>query len=100
MIKPFDHCGAGGRGHMSKSGIPATEHSFMRTPASAKIIKYEVRFTTSERGLSETKVIPVDVNDTGIDGLNNADAIIAASLVLDDQGIKHWSLKSCAKVTS
>jgi hypothetical protein len=63
------------------------------------IIKYEVRFTVSEREVAERKVT-IDVNDTGNDQTNTADAIVAATLALDDEGIKHWSFKGCAKVTS
>ena len=64
------------------------------------VLKYEVRFNISERGLQENKIVPVGVNDTGDERINQADAIVAASLALDDQGIRHWVLKGCVKVTS
>lgn len=65
-----------------------------------KVLKYEVRFNVSEKGLQETRTLTVDVNDTGDERTNKADALVTATLKLDDEGIKHWVLKSCAKVTS
>lgn len=72
----------------------------LRFSGGSTVLKYEVRFTTTERGLQENRSVTVDVNDTGVESTNTCDAIVAASLVLDDEGIKHWSLKGCAKVTS
>ncbi len=71
-----------------------------RLPGGALKIKYEVHFEVSEGCLREDKRVTVDVNDTGNEFTNKADAIVAASLELDNQGIKHWSLKGTAKVTS
>ena len=68
--------------------------------ANAAKLKYELRFSATEKGLQEMKTVVVDVNDTGDENTNKADAIVTATLVLDDQGIKHWAFKSCAKVTS
>lgn len=72
----------------------------LRLPGGSTVLKYEVRFNVSERGLHEDRAVTVDVNDTGDEFANTSDAIIAASLVLDDEGIKHWALKKCSKVTS
>ena len=69
-------------------------------PPGAPVVKYEVRFEVSERGLREDRKVIVDVNDTGNEMTNNADAIVTASLKLDDEGIKHWSYKGTSKVTS
>ena len=69
-------------------------------PPGAPVIKYEVRFNVSQRGLQENRTVTVDVNDTGNEMTNNSDAIVTASLVLDGEGIKHWVFKGCTKVTS
>jgi hypothetical protein len=66
----------------------------------AAVIKYEASFEISENGLREMKKVVVGVNDTGDDRTNQADAILTATLKLDDEGIKHWSIKGCVKVTS
>lgn len=75
-------------------------HLRLSPPAGAKVIKYEVRFNCTESGLGEDRKLTVDVNDTGDDRTNQADAIVTATLKLDDEGIKHWSFKGCNKVTS
>lgn len=65
-----------------------------------KTIKYEVTFQVHPSQGGQERKIVVDVNDTFDEKTNQADAIITASLVLDDEGIEHWTLKSTAKVTS
>jgi hypothetical protein len=69
-------------------------------PVGARVLKYELRFNVSEKGLQENRVVVVDVNDTGDERTNKADAIVTATLKLDREGIKHWVFKGCANVTS
>lgn len=71
-----------------------------RLRGGSTVLKYEVRFHVTEHGLQEPRTVTVDVNDTGNEGTNTSDAIIAATLVLDDEGIQHWSLQGIAKATS
>jgi hypothetical protein len=66
----------------------------------AHVLRYELRFAVSETGPQEIRTCTVDVNDTGDERTNRADAIVTASLQLDDEGIKHWKFQSCSKATS
>ena len=68
----------------------------------ARTIKYQVSFEVSAsiRRLCEPKTVTVEVNDTGDDRTNHSDALVTATLELDDAGIKHWTLKGCTKATS
>jgi hypothetical protein len=68
--------------------------------ANASVIKYEVRFSTSETVLPEMKTLTINVNDTGDENLNKGEALVTAMLKLDDEGFKYWVIKGCAKVTS
>jgi len=72
----------------------------MEAAKDAKVLKYNVLFEISEGGLREDRTVTVDVNDTRHEGTNQADAMVTATLVLDDEGIKHWTLKGVAKATS
>jgi hypothetical protein len=63
-------------------------------------IKYEVSFQVRPSQGGQLRKVVVDVNDTGNEQTNQADAMVTATLVLDDEGIKHWTFKGVAKVTS
>jgi hypothetical protein len=63
-------------------------------------MKYEVTFTIApSQGGGERKIVE-DVTDTGDEKTNQADAILGATLTLDNEKIDRWTLKSCNKVTS
>lgn len=64
------------------------------------IHEYEVQFSLSQPGHPETLTVYVDVNSTGHDDTDRADAILGATLTLDDRGITEWSVKSCARVVT
>jgi hypothetical protein len=68
----------------------------------APVIKYEVTFHVEHQDpwRRETVRKVVDVKDTGNEKTNQVDAILTASLVLDDEGMDHWNFKGVAKVTS
>jgi len=63
-------------------------------------MKYEVTFEIAASQGGNERRVEVDVIDQGDENTNKADAIVTASLVLDDEKIDRWSLVRVAKVTS
>ncbi len=68
-------------------------------PPGGTKIQYEVRYNLLP-GMLREKLVVVDIDDAGSEALNKALVLAEASLTLNEQGIQHWTLKSCTKVTS
>jgi hypothetical protein len=63
-------------------------------------LTYEVRLEVSPQGVQEPKTMIIEIEDMGDERLNKVLVLTQVGLKLDDEGIKHWTLKTCNKVTS
>jgi hypothetical protein len=63
-------------------------------------MQYDVVFEVALHQGGPRKTVRVDIPDSKNEETNKVRAITSAAMALDSDGIKHWSLKACAKATS
>ncbi len=66
-------------------------------PPGTPPVEYTLSFALPDGTLRD---VVVEVNPTGDEGIDQADAIVTATLKLDDDGIKVWSFKGMARRAS